>query len=137
MLIAIRPGGKGNITDSHVKWELNRSIPEIPSPVFYKNRIYMVRSGGLLSGVNATTGEFLYSERLGGSGQYSASPVIANGNLYLASEPGQLTAVKTGDEFEVVHQNKLGEPIHVSPAFDANTLYIRGGKHLWAFRKQD
>jgi len=136
MLVAIRPGGKGNITDSHVKWELNRSIPEIPSPVYYNNRLYMVRSGGLLSAVNATTGKLLYSERLGGSGQYSASPVIANGHLYLASEPGQLTVAKAGDEFGVVHQSKFGEPIHVSPAFDANTLYIRGGKHLWAFRKQ-
>ncbi len=137
MLIAIRPGGKGNITDSHVKWQLNRSIPEIPSPVFYKNRIYMVRSGGLLSAVNATSGKLLYSERLGGSGQYSASPVIANGHLYLASEMGQLTVAKTGDKFEVVHQHKVGELIHASPAFDANTLYIRGGKNLWAFRKQD
>jgi len=137
MLIAIRPGGKGNITDSHVKWELNRSIPEIPSPVFYKNRIYMVRSGGLLSAVNATNGKLLYSERLGGSGQFSASPVIANGHLYLASEQGQISVAKTGDEFEIVHQHKFGEPIHVSPAFDANTVYIRGGKHLWAFRKKD
>ena len=137
MLIAIRPGGKGNITDSHVAWELNHSIPEIPSPVFYKSRLYMVRSGGLLSCVNATNGKLLYSERLGGSGQYSASPVIANGHLYLGSEQGQLTVAKTGDEFEVVHQHKLGESIRVSPAFDASTIYIRGGKHLWAFRKQD
>lgn len=137
MLIAVRPGGKGNITDNHVQWELNRGIPEIPSPVFYKNRLYMVRSGGLLSAVNVATGKSLYSERLGGSGQYSASPVIANGNLYLASETGQVTIAKTGDTFGIVHQHKLGESTHVSPAFDASTLYIRGAKHLWAFRNLD
>jgi len=137
MLIAIRPGGKGNITDSHVEWELNRSIPEIPSPVFYRAHLYMVRSGGLLSAVNATNGKLLYSERLGGSGQYSASPVIANGFLYLASEPGQLTIAKTGGKFEIVYQHNLGEPIRVSPAFDTSSLYIRGAKHLWAFRRHD
>jgi len=97
----------------------------------------MIRSGGLLSSVNAVTGKLLYSERLGSSGQYSASPVIANGNLYLISETGQITIAKTGDTFEIVHQHKLGESIQVSPAFDASTLYIRGAKHLWAFRKQD
>jgi outer membrane protein assembly factor BamB len=137
MLIAIRPGGKGNLTDSHVVWELNRGIPEIPSPVFFKNRIYMVRSGGLLSCVDAANGKLIYSERLGGSGQYSASPVIANGHLYLASEPGQVTVAKIGDEFKVVHQHQLGEPIHVTLALDGDTIYIRGGKHLWAFRKLD
>jgi outer membrane protein assembly factor BamB len=137
LLIAVRPGGKGNITDSHVEWELNRGIPEIPSPVLFKDRLYMVRSGGLLSAINSATGKPLYSERLGGSGQYSASPVIANGHLYLASETGQITIAKAGDTFEIVHQHKLGASIHVSPAFDASTLYIRSTKHLWAFRKQD
>jgi len=135
LLVAIRPGGKGNITDSHVEWELNRGIPEIPSPVQFKDRLYMVRSGGLLSAINAATGKLLYSERLGGSGQYSASPVIANDHLYLASETGQITIAKTGDTFQIAHQHKLGEPIYVSPAFDSNTFYIRGAKHLWAFRK--
>jgi len=137
LLIAVRPGGKGNITDSHVEWELNRGIPEIPSPVLFKDRLYMVRSGGLLSAINSATGKPLYSERLGGSGQYSASPVIANGHLYLASETGQITITKAGDTFMIVHQHKLGESIHVSPAFDESTLYIRSTKHLWAFRKQN
>ena len=95
----------------------------------------MVRSGGLLAAMNAATGKLLYSERLGGSGQYSASPVIANDHLYLAAETGQITIVKTGDTFQIAHQHKLGEPIYVSPAFDSNTFYIRGAKHPWASRK--
>ena len=137
LLVAIRPGGRGDITASHVKWELNRGIPEIPSPAFYQNHIYMVRSGGLLSAVDARNGKVLYSERLGGPGQYSASPVIANGRLYLASEPGQITVVKTGGKFEILHQHKLGEPIHVTPALDKNTIYIRSARHLWAFRNKN
>mgnify|MGYP000501148711 FL=1 len=97
----------------------------------------MVRSGGLLSAVDARNGKVLYSERLGGPGQYSASPGIAKGRLYLASEPGQITVVKTGGKFEILHHHKLGEPIHVTPALDKNTIYIRSARHLWAFRNKN
>ena len=135
MLIAVKPGGKGDITESHLAWEHNRGIAEIPSPLFYENRIYMVRSGGILTALNANTGNRLYSERLGASGQYSASPVLANDHLYLASEPGVISVVKADDEMKIVDQQKLGEKIFVSPALDANTIYIRSTKHLWAFRK--
>ena len=70
LLIAIRPGGQGDITDTHLKWELNRSIPEIPSPLLYGNLIYMVRNGGLLSAVDAANGKLLYRERLNAPGQH-------------------------------------------------------------------
>ncbi|MEA3367726.1 MAG: PQQ-binding-like beta-propeller repeat protein, partial [Planctomycetota bacterium] len=87
-LMAIRPGGEGDVTETHVTWQLHRNIPEIPSPVFYKDRLYLVRNGGHLAAVDATNGAILYSERLGAPGQYSASPVVANGHLYLASNRG-------------------------------------------------
>ena len=88
---------------------------------------------------NGPTGfvkKLFVAESHGGSGQYSASPVVANGHLYLASEPGQITVVKAGDKLDIVHQHKLGDLIHVSPAFDADTIYIRSAKHLWAFREK-
>ena len=135
LLVAIRPGGKGNVTDTHVEWELNRGIPEIPTPVFFENRIYMVCNGGVLASVDASKGTILYRERLGGFGQYSASPVVANGHLYLASEAGLVSVVKTGDKFEITHRHDLGESIKVTPSFDLSTLYLRSEKHLWAFRK--
>lgn len=72
----------------------------------------------------------------GASGQYSASPILANGHLYLASEPGQITVVEAGDELEVVHQVRLNDFIYVSPALDADTLYVRSAKSLWAFRRK-
>ena len=134
MLIAVKPGGRGDITNTHLAWEHNRGIPEIPSPLAHEGRVYMVRSGGILTAVNATSGKPLYSERIGASGQYSASPILANGHIYLASEPGQITVVKAGDKLKVVHQARLNDLIHVSPAFDADTLYVRSAKFLWAFR---
>ena len=135
MLVAIRPGGTGNVTDTHVKWELNRGIPEIPSPIFHRDRIYMVRSGGVLTAVNAITGKIIYRDRLEGLGHYRASPIIAGDHLYFASEAGAITVVKTGDEMDIVNQYELGEPVMVTPALDSDTLYVRGEKNLWAFRE--
>ncbi len=136
LLIAIRPGGQGDITNTHLKWELNRSIPEIPSPLFYSNLIYMVRNGGLLAAVEATNGKLLYRERLNAPGQYSASPVAANGHIYLASNRGVITVVKAGRRFEIMHQNNLINPVFATPAIDKNTLYFRTEKTLWAFREK-
>ena len=136
LLIAIRPGGQGDITNTHLKWELNRSIPEIPSPLFYSNLIYMVRNGGLLAAVEATNGKLLYRERLNAPGQYSASPVAANGHIYLASNRGVITVVKAGRRFEIMHQNNLINPVFATPAIDKNTLYVRTEKTLWAFREK-
>ena len=136
-LTAILPGGTGEITDTLIAWETNRNIPEIPTPVFYQDRLYLVRSGGLLSCINAMDGKLLYTERLGAPGQYSASPVIAGGNLYLISNPGVVSVVKTGETFERLHQHNLGEPAFVTPAFDEVTLFIRTQSHLVAFREEE
>lgn len=137
MLMAIRPGGKGDVTETHVTWQLHRSIPEVPSPVFYKDRLYLVRNGGLLAAVNAANGEILYSEHLGAPGHYSASPVVANDHLYLASNRGLVSVVKAGDVFQMVHQHDLGEPVFATPAIDASTIYIRTETNLFAFRTRD
>jgi len=136
-LMAIRPGGQGDVTESHVTWQLHRDIPEVPSPVFYKDRLYLVRNGGYLAAVDATNGETLYRERLGAPGHYSASPVVANDHLYLASNRGVVSVVKAGDAFHMVHQQDLGEPVFVTPGFDASTMYIRTKTNLVAFRTRD
>lgn len=134
-LMAIRPGGTGDVTTTHVAWELHRHIPEIPSPLYHDTRLYLVRNGGLLSAVNAVDGTVMYTERLDAPGQYSASPVAAQEHLYLVSNRGQLTVVKTGDTFTRVHQYDLGEPAFVTPAIDVDTLYVRTESHLLAFRQ--
>jgi len=133
-LASIRAGGRGDITESHVMWNLRRGIPEIPSPVFHSGRLYMVRSGGTLSCVRTDTGEVIYRDRLGATGQYSASPVIANDHVYLVSNRGVLTVVKCGDEFKVTHQADLGVPVSATPAMDEDSLYLRTDDALLAFR---
>lgn len=136
MLAAIRPGGSGNVTDTHIAWRLNRSVPEIPSPIIHQDRLYLVRNGGILTAVNASTGKIIYDERLGAGGQYTASPVIAHDRLCLVSNQGMVSIVQTGDRFELLHQHDLGEPALVTPAIDPSTLYFRTESHLQAFRER-
>jgi outer membrane protein assembly factor BamB len=133
-LVAIRPGGRGDVTETHAAWELNRAIPEVPSPLFHDGILYLVRNGGMLAAVNAEDGRLLYQERLGAAGDYNASPVLARNHLFLVSQRGVLTVVRAGRTFERTHQSDLGEPGAVTPAFDDRTLYLRTRAHLWAFR---
>ncbi len=134
ILMAIKPGGSGELGREHIAWELNRSVPEIPSPLFYRDRIYMVRNGGTLAAVDPDKGRLSYRGRLGGTGQYSASPVAASGHLYLLSDQGTLSVVKAGETFELVHRFRLPEEASVTPSLDENTIYLRGVRHLWAYR---
>ena len=94
----------------------------------------MVRNGGLLAAVDSKNGKLLYRERLNAPGQFSASPIGANGHVYLSSNRGVITVVKNGREFDVVHQHDLKDAIHATPAIDQNTLYVRTEKTIQAFR---
>jgi outer membrane protein assembly factor BamB len=134
-LAAIRPGGEGDVTDTHVSWNLRRGIPEIPSPVFHENRLYIVRDGGIVSSVNAKTGAVVYRERTGARGQYTASPVIAGGHLFLTSARGVITVATTGDAFTIVHQEDFGVPMFATPALDEDSLYVRTEESVMAFRR--
>ena len=93
----------------------------------------MVSNGGVLTCVEAGKGAMLYRTRLGGLGQYVASPVIAGSKLILASEEGLVSVVQTGDEFKILGQFELGESVQVTPALGKETLYVRGKQNLWAF----
>ena len=134
LLAAILPGGNGDITQTHRAWELRRGIPEIPSPVYHEKRIYLVRAGGLLSCVETESGKLIYRERLHASGQYAASPIIANNHLYCVSQQGMISVVKLGDTFEVTSQSDLEATINATPAIDKQSLYIRTKEAILAFR---
>ncbi len=132
-LMSVRTGGSGNATESQVVWKESKGVPEVPSPLLWGDRIYLIRNGGILACRNLETGSLVYDERLDSPGGYFASPVLADGRLYLVSDRGTVTVVKAGDAFEVLARNELGEPIIASPAISDNALYIRSSGHLWAF----
>ena len=110
---------------------------EVPSPLFLNNIIYLVRAGGVLTAIEASSGDEFYRLRLGDApGQYTASPVAANGHLYCLSSLGRISVVEAGSEFELVHQHDLGEITETTPAIDTTTIYFRTEHHLVAYRSQ-
>jgi outer membrane protein assembly factor BamB len=135
-LLAVRDGGLGDVTESHVVWALHQGIPEIPSPVLWEEIIYMVGNGGLMTAVNRQTGKVVFRKRVSAGGQYRASPVIAAGFLYVLSDEGVLTILEATEKFNVVLQVQLPEAIAATPAIDRDTIYIRGEKSVIAYRRR-
>jgi len=138
LLMAVRPGGAGDVTASHATWTVNRNIPEIPSPLLHDGMIYLIRAGGVLAAMDAGDGAMVYREKVSSlGGQCTASPVSANGYLYLVASHGVISVVAMGKEFKEVHSHRLGEEIETTPAIDQDTIYMRTKGHLMAFRSAD
>lgn len=108
-------------------------VPEVPSPIYYDNRIYMIKNGGIITCVDADSGKVLYRERLGTSGPYLASPVVANGTVYIPFFKGIITVIKAGNQFDILTKNDLKEKIFATPAVIGNTLYVWTTENLYAF----
>jgi len=135
----VKAGGHGDISESHVAWKATRGLPYVPSPLHYQHRLYLVRDGGMMSSFDATSGKpFYLQERIeGASGSYYASPVAADGRIYLASKDGKVTVIKAGGEKpEILHQADFGERIFATPALVGDRLYLRTATRLYAFSAQ-
>jgi outer membrane protein assembly factor BamB len=129
LLLAIRPGGKGDVTDTHVAWRLRGNMPHTPSPLLVGDDLYTVSDGGIASCLDARTGRVLWQQRLGGS--YSASPLAAGGKVYFQSEEGTGVVVRASRRFERVARNALDEPTLASCAAADGALFIRTERHLY------
>ena len=133
-VLAIKPGGRGDITASHLAWKSTRSLPYVCSPVFYRGRLYTVKNGGLASCYEAKTGRALYQdERLDAAGDYYASLVAASGRIYAASQKGVVTVWQAGDDLKVLARNDLGEQVMATPAVVEGQMFLRTEKHLYCF----
>jgi outer membrane protein assembly factor BamB len=132
-VLAINPGGQGNVGKTHVAWREAKAVPQVPSPVFYRGRVYAVRDGGVVSCLDAATGKLVYRERLGPGGAYYSSPIAGDGKVYAASHRGVLTVFAAGDTFRVLARNDLQEPIVATPAVADGKLYVRTETQLYAF----
>jgi outer membrane protein assembly factor BamB len=133
-VLAIRPGGKGDITSSHLAWKATRSLPYVCSPVYYQGRLYTVKNGGLASCYDAKTGKPHYQdERLDAGGDYYASLVAAGGRVYAASQKGVVVVLEAGDSLKILARNDLGEQVMATPAVVGDSLYLRTAEHLYSF----
>jgi outer membrane protein assembly factor BamB len=132
-LIAVRTEGDGGAVKARVAWKEKKSLPEVPSPLAYHGRLYLVKNGGLLSCLEAGTGKLLYRERLDEGGMYYASPVAGDGKVYVTAASGVVVVCREGDKLEVLERNDLEEPILATPALADGKLYVRTAGHLYAF----
>jgi outer membrane protein assembly factor BamB len=132
-LLAVRTGGSGLITDTHVAWRVKRGVSNKPSILLIDDLIYMIGDTGIASCVEAKTGEVVWQKRIGG--EYSASPVYADGRIWLFSEDGKTTVIKPGRTFELLAENQLDAGFLASPAIAGKAFYLRTRTHLYRIEK--
>jgi outer membrane protein assembly factor BamB len=127
-LAAIRLGGKGNVSSSHLAYRLDKATPYVPTPIFHDGRLYLVSDAGIGSCLEASTGKVIWSERLGTG--FFASPVLVDGKLYCPTTRGEMVVWATGDQFKVLGRSPLGEGTHSTPCVDGDRLYQKTFSHL-------
>ena len=133
VLLAVRPDGRGDVTDSHVAWSLKRAVPLTPSPLLVGDELYLVSDNGVASCLDARTGKTHWQQRLGGN--YSASPILAEGRVYFLNEEGESVVIEPGNEFKKLATNQLDGQTLASMAVFGNAIFIRSASHLYRLQQ--
>ena len=133
--IAVRPGGaQGRLEASTVLWRLQKNLPYIPAPLLYRNVLYLVKDGGIITTVDPATGRPIKEGRsLTALGTYYASPVAAEDKVFVANTEGRITVLKASGAWEVLAVNDLGEEVHATPALSDGRLYVRTRGSIYCF----
>ena len=135
-LWAIRLGGQGDVTSTHVLWNFKKSLPDVPSPLIADGVMYLVRNGGILTSLNPQTGQVLKRGRLREAiDTYYSSPVAGDGKVYVASETGKVVVVRADAQWEVLVTHDFREDIYATPALADGRLYLRTMKALYCFQE--
>ena len=133
-LTAIRLPGQGDLTSSNVVWRLEKGYPNIPAPLIYRGVMYLMKEGGIVSSVDPATGNVLKQGRTPDAlEEYYASPVAADGKIFVASASGKVTVLKADAQWEILGTNDLKEEIWATPAIAGGNLFIRTRNALYAF----
>ena len=139
-MYAFRPGAAGDISlkpgeekNAFLAWTSSKGSPYTPTPIIYGDQLYVLSDNGVLSSYDAKTGALIYQQRL--SSSFSASPVAADGKLYLASEDGDVFVVKAGKQYELLSRNTMGQPLMATPALSQGMLIVRGENAIYALGK--
>lgn len=133
VLYSIRLDGHGDVTKSHIAWSISKGAPKTCSPLLVGDEIYFISDAGIMTCADAKTGTVHWQERVGGN--YSASPVFADGKIFVQSEEGVGTVLKPGKTFQVLAKNDLKERSLASYALDEGAIYIRTAKHLFRIQQ--
>lgn len=136
VIMAIKPGGTGDITETHVQWKYKKSLPYVPSPICYQGHVYMVKDGGIFSCLDAKTGQLVKQERVYGASSYFSSPVLGDGKIYTISQRGDLTVLTARPDWEILCRAKFREDTYATPAIANGRIYLRTNGHLYCFGLQ-
>lgn len=133
LAIGIRLGGSGDLRGTpYVVWKYNKGTAYVPSPILYGDYLYLLTDHGIITCLDARTGEVKYEGgRVPVPATFTSSPVAFDDKLLLTSEDGETFVIKAGPTYEVIRTNSLGEPVYASIAIGAGKLFIRGAKHLY------
>ncbi len=139
-IYAIRAGATGDISleagkesNEFIAWSKMKGGPYQPTPLVYGDYLYTNSNNGVLGCYNARTGELIYEQRIADrGGSYSASPVAADGRIYLTSEDGDIFVVRAGPKYELLASNRMGEVVMATPAISDGMIFVRGRNHLFA-----
>ena len=132
-ILAIRPEGTGNVTQTHIAWRTDRGVAYVPSPIIEGDYFLVISDGGVAHCFAAATGKLLWTERLG---EQHAALLSAEGRIYFLNDKGTMNVVKAGPEFIRVAQNELGEKCFASPAISQGQIFVRGEHHLFCITGQ-
>jgi outer membrane protein assembly factor BamB len=133
-LVAIRSGGRGDVSSTHRVWSTDLG-PDVPTPVTDGKYLYILRDNGTMYCHDALTGKVVYGGQRAAPGTYSASPILSDGKLYLTSEDGTTTVIKAGPTFEILSQNHLNDYTLSSPVVAKGQIFMRTDFALWAIGK--
>lgn len=134
-LYAVRPDGRGDVTETHQAWKLQKGAPLNPSPLLVGEELYVVSDKGIASCLDAKTGEKHWQERV--SGNYSASPLLADGKIYITNETGLTTVIEPGTQFRKLAANEVDGDTLASLAVSGKAIYLRTGTHLYRIEMKD
>ena len=126
---AIRPDGRGDVTDTHVAWHYDRAVPKRSSILLVGDLLYMVDNDGVAACLDAKSGKEVWKRRLGGN--FSASLIYADGKIYCFDQQGQTTVLRAGRNYEKLAENQLGDGFMASPAVSGNALFVRSRSHVY------
>ena len=133
--LAVKTGGRGDVSETHVQWQVKTGGPYVSSLLYYGGLLYMANEMGIAACVDAADGKTLWRERFGGV--FSASPVAAAGKVYLVNEGGEAWVLEAGRELKILHRNKLPERTLASPAISGGRIYLRTDQHLVAIGRPE
>ncbi len=132
--IAIKPGGSGDVTGTgHILWTYQKGTAYVVSPIVYEGLLYLVNDRGVITALDARTGEVKYEGgRVPVPASFMGSPIAAEGTILMTSEDGDTFVIRAGPKHEVLATNSVGEPVYTTPAISNGRIYIRGERHLFA-----